>query len=283
LKIKKIGESAAEPRTEEGSTTKILQCVEQHNTEYKRKVIIMKQIVINNISTSYFITEDGKCYNSKTNKYLKGQENYKNHYFSYNLTMPDGSKKRCYAHRLVAEAFIPKPKDRNKKQINHKDGNKLNNTVENLEWVSAKENVYHSIQNELKKEKPVFCFNKDKRLVAKYKSVIEAGKAAKISTSLISQELNKEIKTLCGGFYWSREKVLEDTKDYTNLGKAKEVYQYDLSGRFINKYSSTGEAARSLGLNSGSHIGECCRGKIKQYKGFVWRYSEDIVSPSSES
>jgi len=50
-----------------------LQCVKQYNTEYKRKVIIMKQIIIDNISTSYFITEDGKCYNSKTGKYLQGQ------------------------------------------------------------------------------------------------------------------------------------------------------------------------------------------------------------------
>ena len=48
-------------------------------------------------------------------------------------------------------------------------------------------------------------------------------------------------------------------------------------------YPSTGIAARAIGANSGSHIGECCRGKIKQYKGFVWRYVEDIVSTSNEN
>ena len=53
----------------------------------------MKQIIIDNISTQYYITEDGKCYNNRTGKYLKGQENYKNGYFSYNLTLPDGRKK----------------------------------------------------------------------------------------------------------------------------------------------------------------------------------------------
>lgn len=72
-------------------------------------------------------------------------------------------------------------------------------------------------------------------------------------------------------------------KNYPNIGKAKEVFQYDLNGRFINCYSSTGGAARSLGVNNGSHIGECCRGKLKQYKGFIWRYSEDIVSPFKET
>ena len=243
----------------------------------------MKQIIIDNISTSYFITEDGKCYNSKTGKYLKGQENYKNHYFSYVLTLPDGSKKRRYAHRLVAEAYLPKPQDKNKNQINHIDRNKLNNYVDNLEWVTPKENSEHAMKNQLKKLKHVFCFNKNKQLVAEYNNVNQAARAVNISASLIFQELQKDIKTLTGNFYWSREKQLRKIKNYKNLGKAKQVLQYDLNGKFINKYSSTGEAARSLGIHSGSHIGECCRGKIKTYKNFIWRYSEDIVSPSKET
>ena len=240
----------------------------------------MKQIIVNNISTWYYITKDGKCYNSKTGKYLQGQINYKNGYFSYNITLPDGSKKRLYAHRLVAQNYIPNPN--NKTQINHIDGDKLNNCIDNLEWVTPKENQQHAIRQELKKFNHVFCFNKNKELVAEYLNIVDAAKSVGIAQSLIAQEVNKEIKTLSGGFYWSYSKELGQTKNYPNTGKAKKVLQYDLNGKYIMTYSSTGEAARALHANN-SHIGECCRGKIKNYKGFIWKYVEDIVSTTDES
>lgn len=89
----------------------------------------------------YEITTDGQIINKKTGHILKGQPNAKG-YLRVSI-----SKKLMFVHRLIAEKYIPNPN--NLPQVNHKDGNKLNNSVENLEWVSNQQNRNHAVETGL--------------------------------------------------------------------------------------------------------------------------------------
>lgn len=106
-----------------------------------------KQIYINNQPTYYYIDENGKLFNQKTNNYYKGSVD--GGYLRYDLKW-NQKRFNFSAHKLVAENFIPNPN--NLPVVNHKDGNKLNNNINNLEWVSYSENNLHAYQNNLREK-----------------------------------------------------------------------------------------------------------------------------------
>lgn len=99
------------------------------------------------LSDFYEISNLGNLRNSRTKKVLKLNKNH-NGYLNYVATL--GSREKIKAitiHRAVMCTFVPNPD--NLPQINHIDGNKTNNKLENLEWCTASENMQHAIKNNL--------------------------------------------------------------------------------------------------------------------------------------
>ena len=102
--------------------------------------------------------------------------------------------KRVMLHRIIAEAFIENPN--NYKTVNHKDGNKLNNSIENLEWCTQSENCIHAIKNGLKSFEYAKIGISVKCTVTgvKYASITEAAKNLKIDRCYLSDKLKGKIK-----------------------------------------------------------------------------------------
>lgn len=94
------------------------------------------------IFDNYEIFEDGSLYSHKSKKYRKPDKD-KLGYSGYCISV-NGKQKRYYGHRLVAMAFIEN--NFNYKEVNHKDCNRSNNNVSNLEWVNRSQNVNYSIK-----------------------------------------------------------------------------------------------------------------------------------------
>lgn len=88
----------------------------------------------------YAVTKDGRVWSHRTGTFLK---NYTDSYGYHTVGLYDGPRiKRVKVHRLVAAVFIPNPCG--KPQVNHKNGIKADNRVENLEWATSKENSRHA-------------------------------------------------------------------------------------------------------------------------------------------
>lgn len=86
---------------------------------------------------NYWIYDTGEVYNENTKQFLKGSIG--EHGYRYYRLSKNNKKKMFYSHRLVAEAFLDNPN--NLPVVNHIDGNKLNNNLNNLEWVSYTDNT----------------------------------------------------------------------------------------------------------------------------------------------
>ncbi len=122
------------------------------------------------------------------------------------IDLRKNGKRECgFVHRLVGKAFIENPD--NKKQINHKNGVKRDNNVDNLEWVTNKENVIHAYKNNLNNNRNAIESRKRKvdqltlenEFIKSYNSIEEAIKVTKINNI---SAVCRGCRNKAGGFKW---------------------------------------------------------------------------------
>ncbi len=150
---------------------------------------------------NYMISSEGRVKNIKTNKLLKGNllAGYKR------VHLPN---KKVFIHSLVAQAFISNPE--NKPCIDHINGVRTDNRVDNLRWVTHKENndnpitkAKHIKSLKEKLSKPIIQFSQNGEFIRKWNSAAEAAKELGLfSTSIIACCRFKLHHKTCGGYIW---------------------------------------------------------------------------------
>lgn len=140
----------------------------------------------------YYVDEEGRVYSIKIKELTptKTQDGYYQYHFCEN-----NIHKYPRAHRIIAQTFIPNPD--NLPVVNHKDGNKLNNEVSNLEWVTYSENSIHSVEilgnrPPVTNEKRVVSKNLDTLEVIEFDSMSECARFYEVTHGSIYRKINEK-------------------------------------------------------------------------------------------
>jgi len=171
----------------------------------------------------YEVSNLGKVRNKKTTRILSTK--LQNGYSCVSLCDSEGKVKRRGIHRLVGLAFVDNL--HNKQVINHKNGDKLDNNADNLEWVTQKENIHHALDNGLINfyTCPITQMDMDNNIIKLFESIKEIEDKHKYDRSLIIRVCKGKGKTAYG-FKWC----------YTN--NPTPVLKDDVVGKSFQDYSN---------------------------------------------
>ena len=146
--------------------------------------------IIPGFGNKYKIHNDGRVFNINTHRLLK--QDFSARYARVTL-FEKGKPKKYLVHRLVAENFIPNPFD--KREVNHKDLDILNNHFSNLEWVSSIDNIRHACFNGKRVMRGVSQYDLKGNLLNTFQFISEASKCLGVDRSSITRCCKHRQKT----------------------------------------------------------------------------------------
>ena len=228
---------------------------------------------------NYLVTDHGTIYSIRKKGYIR-QFTTADGYMTVCLKTPK-TKITLMVHRIVADAYLTK--DNSRKVVNHKDSNRQNNHVTNLEYVTQRENALHSCGagGRSKLKKPVKMIDPvEKNVLSIFTSIAEASETTKIDRMSISQCCNKKAR-LGGGYLWQFEDetaIREITPKSTSACSVEQVST--ITGEIVASFVSMTQAAQSINGDS-RRISDVCNGKLLEYKGWMWRKGTKASSMTS--
>ena len=233
-----------------------------------------KKFYLDGIETDYSVSTEGIVRKDTTNYILSqsSQQDYK-----FVTLLVQGKQKRMRVHRMVAETFLDNPE--NKPYVNHINGNRGDNNVENLEWATPSENTQHAVETGLfisGRARPVIQYNLDGMRMATFASASEAARQTGGSQSKITMCCRRQRQS-ANDYQW---RYYDDIQDVTKIEKkfitGKKVAQCDEDGNILAIFPSFKEAAKAVDGTS-SAISRVCSGTNIRHKGYKWKLVDDIV------
>lgn len=234
-----------------------------------------KKFVFQEKQTDYSVSDDGYVRKDTTN-YILSQSTQQG--YRMVTLLIDGKQKRMRVHRLVALTFIPNEYPIEKPYVNHIDGDRSNNMVSNLEWVSPSENIQKAadLGRMGKRARPVVQYTLDGEKVADYQSATKAAQENNIQQSKITLCCQRQRKST-GDYQW---RYAGDESDIKPIQKKYfsgiQVAQCDQDWNIIAIYPSFAAAARAV-HGEGYCISQICHGVRQHHKGYRWKLVDEIV------